>query len=115
MFGFNFGQGYPSNEKPDNAFEAVIKGDIPALQKLLAEGHTINEKGEDGYTALMAAAGLGREDMVKLLLKANADLNAVNNEGLTAIQVAANNKHDAVVKLLSDDPNKINARMMSAK
>jgi ankyrin repeat protein len=53
--------------------------------------------------------------MVKLLLKANADLNAVNNEGLTAIQVAANNKHDAVVKLLSDDPNKINARMMSAK
>jgi ankyrin repeat protein len=114
MFGFNFRQHYPSNEKPNNAFEAVIKGDISTLQELLAEGSDINAKGEDGYTALMAAASLGREDMVKILLKANADLSAVNNEGLTAMQVAANNKHEAVVRLLSDDGNKNNARMMSS-
>jgi len=114
MFGFNFGQSYPSNEKPDNVFDAVIQGDMVTLQKLLARGAAVDAKGEDGYTALMAAASLGREDMVKVLLKAGADLNAVNNDGLTAMQVAANNKHDAVVKLLSDNGNKNNARMMSA-
>jgi ankyrin repeat protein len=114
MFGFNFTRAYPSNEKPANLFDAAINGDSSTMQKLLAEGMAVNAKGEDGYTPLMAASSLGREDIVKILLKANADLNAVNNDGLTAMQVAANNKHDAVVKLLSDNGNKNNARMMSA-
>jgi ankyrin repeat protein len=110
MFGFNFTRAYPSNEKPANLFDAAINGDSSTMQKLLAEGMAVNAKGEDGYTPLMAASSLGREDIVKILLKANAD----HNDGLTAMQVAANNKHDAVVKLLSDNGNKNNARMMSA-
>jgi ankyrin repeat protein len=114
MFGFNFGQSYPSNEKPNTVFDAVLKGDIATLKKLLAEGVAINAKGEDGYTALMAAASLGRGDMVKILLDANADLNAVNDDGLTAMQVASNNNHAEVVKLLSDAGNKSNERMMSS-
>ena len=56
---------------------------------LLNNGADVNTKGNDGTTALHAAAELGNTDMIKLLLTHDADVNAKNNEGMTALHYAA--------------------------
>ena len=55
----------------------------------------------DDTTALMLAASVGDEEIVKLLLaKSDAVLNAQNIEGFTALHAAAQSGHEAVVLAL---------------
>jgi N-acetylmuramoyl-L-alanine amidase len=62
-------------------------------------------------TALMAAAGAGHVDIVALLLRAGASVDARNRDGWTALTFAAAGGHAAVVELLLahgarvDDPS----------
>ena len=63
----------------------------------LAAGANVNARGDDGGTALHAAAVAGEADAVRLLLAAGADVNARRN-GLTALDMAEG--HAEVVRLL---------------
>lgn len=55
---------------------------------------------DDEWTALMISCFAGREDVVNLLLNANADTNIQRGDGLTALYIASQEGHSEVVSLL---------------
>jgi ankyrin repeat protein len=58
--------------------QAAAAGDMPVLQRLLAElGSAAHGADHSGWTALHAAAETGQEHAIKLLIAAGADVNAV--------------------------------------
>jgi len=67
---------------------AVVTGEVPIIEALLAAGAEIDQRDEDGCTALMDAAAAGNLEMVKLLVEAGADPNAVDDLDRTALDVA---------------------------
>jgi ankyrin repeat protein len=75
---------------------------LKLVRKLLETGKAdVEAKDENGLTALIRAAGYGREAVVKLLLETGkADVEAKDEKGATALMYAAHWGHKAVVKLL---------------
>ena len=61
--------------------------EIPAL--LITAGAFVNEKDNNGVTALHTASLYGHIDIVKLLVSAGADVNAVNSGGFTPLHYSA--------------------------
>ena len=101
--------------RKDNALiRAAEKGDTRAVREALKAGARINSYyidgyavfGSDGsgYTALMSAGSGGHLAVVKLLIEAEADLDAVcinpHAEGQTALYMAVMDGKDGVVDLL---------------
>ncbi|KAF2175014.1 ankyrin [Zopfia rhizophila CBS 207.26] len=83
---------------------AVRNGFSTAAETLLTVGTNVNARGNDGWTALQAAAGGGHVEVVDKLLAANANVNSVAApyDGRTALQAAAGGGHIEVVdKLLA--------------
>jgi ankyrin repeat protein len=85
--------------------------DVPAMRVLLDAGADPALKNRNSATALMFAAGLGRNgfggksekeaiEAVTLCLDRGAEINAVNNNGQTALHLAVE-QSDAVVALLA--------------
>lgn len=67
----------------------IISGDAVALKEVLGKGADANARDpQNGTTALILAAFLGRVDIAKMLLAAGADLKAMNDDGATALTVA---------------------------
>ena len=62
----------------------------------------VDAKGRNGYTALHNSCRDGHIDMVRLLIKHKANVNARTDSGDTPLTLAAINKHDNVVHALSD-------------
>jgi Ankyrin repeats (3 copies) len=113
-----------------DAFMAVTKADLPALEKLVARGVSVNDRNEqgetllseahkpeavrwliehgadlntrsdNGRTALMDAASRGRPEIAKLLIDAKADLDLTTSDGLAAIDYARSNGRDDIVAML---------------
>ncbi|MCY1040590.1 ankyrin repeat domain-containing protein [Corallococcus sp. bb12-1] len=82
-------------------FDAVTAGDRAALAAQLDAGADPNPFDADGRTPLMAAARVGREDLVRLLLEAGADPTLPDNLGETPFVTAAAYGHVKVCALLS--------------
>ncbi len=61
-------------------------------------------KDKDGVTALLAAANWDKPEVVKLLVRAGAEVN-VTSSGETPLHVAARKGHDAVVTALLRAPS----------
>ena len=67
----------------------IVTGDAAALKEVLGKGADPNARDpQNGTTALILAAFLGRVDIAKMLLAAGADLKAMNDDGATALSVA---------------------------
>ena len=65
---------------------AAVAGDVPTLDVALAVGgRATNVTSRYDGTALIAAAHLGHEDVVRRLIRAGAPLDHVNNLGWTAL------------------------------
>ncbi len=60
----------------------------------------IEEKDNNGFTALMDATACGRLSTVKLLLERGADIEQKNEHGWTPLMRATWNRHAAIVALL---------------
>ena len=86
--------------------------DIASMRVLLDAGADVRRANRTNATALLFAAGLGRNrltpeteraavEAVRLCLDHGADINAVNAAGQTAVHVAAQ-QSDAVLQLLAD-------------
>ena len=58
---------------------------VKMAEFLIRNGADVNAKGDDGGTALHAAAFLGQYEIAKLLIQNGADVDARNNEGETVI------------------------------
>lgn len=65
--------------------EAIRSGDIAVVRRALADGADVNQRDADDITPLMAAAHLGRPDLVQLLLDQRAEINARDAHGRTAL------------------------------
>lgn len=74
------------NQRYDAVTIVAVSDDVPALKALLASGASakLTTSRYDG-TALIAAAHLGHDGIVRELIKAGAPLDHVNNLGWTAL------------------------------
>ena len=73
-----------------NLSAAAFIGDLPAMEKALADGADPNTKDpQSGSTVLSIAALMGHTKVVSLLLEHGADINAKSRDGGTALHAAA--------------------------
>jgi ankyrin repeat protein len=93
---------------------AASGGSAPIVQALLDKKADPDEKGPEGFTALMEAAKTGRIEVVQILLAHRADVNATLDSGMeqgaTALILAAWNGQTAVVRALLEEGAKVNAQ-----
>jgi len=96
-------------ELNDQFWEAVRKGDAPAVTALLDKGADVNAKFRYGTTALFKAAERGHIEVVKILLARGADVTVKDTfYGATAMTWALDNNHlDVVQALLEKQPSNI--------
>lgn len=81
----------------------AVFADVGTLVTKLAVSKTaVNSSGPGGVTALMMGAGLGRTQIVKMLLDAGGDTSAKTADGVTALMFAAHFGHLETVQLLVD-------------
>ena len=72
------------------------------VEMLLARyGRDPNERMPDGSTPLIYSVRHGYVDMVKLLLRHGAKLDAIDNSGQTAMDWARKNKNDEMLSILT--------------
>ena len=64
---------------------AVLTGDVSAVESAIEQRADIDAKDEEGATALTAAAEAGNGAIVKKLLAASADANSGDNDGWTPL------------------------------
>lgn len=89
------------------AFEAVDKGDVARLEKLLGRGMDINLKSTNDETLLMKAQD---PTVVTWLIKHGADVNATDNNGRTTLMKAASGGRADIVQQLIDARANLNLR-----
>jgi ankyrin repeat protein len=80
--------------------EAAEKGRVSQLRELLQKGANVNDKEDDGQTALHRAAARGHKSAVVALLAMGADLGERDAKGRTALMAASEAGSAAVVTLL---------------
>lgn len=80
--------------------EAVKNGKIDEVRELIAaDTSLVNSVDGAGNTPLHIACGSRSPDMVLLLLKAGAGIDAVNNQGLTPLRLAINTMNTKIVEM----------------
>ncbi len=83
-------------------FEAAAAGDVTAVRLRLESGAEIEDRSDDGYTALHFAAYFGRLEVARFLLERAADPNAVaqNKSRVTPLHSAVAGRHRDLAALL---------------
>lgn len=97
-----------SSDDPWN--RALLKRDITAIERLVEQGVDVNRAAEDGHTALMLAANMRHEPLLRKLLGRGARVNAVNSRGGTALMYAATAGERELVDFLIERGADVNAR-----
>ncbi|XP_032955008.1 cortactin-binding protein 2 isoform X2 [Rhinolophus ferrumequinum] len=92
----------PLAGRPTLLQQAAAQGNVTLLSMLLnEEGLDINYSCEDGHSALYSAAKNGHTDCVRLLLNAEAQVDAADKNGFTPLCAAAAQGHFKCVELLT--------------
>ena len=108
------GANQSSAKVPTNAdmeiFEACAKGNLKAVEALIAGGTDLNQLGPDQNTPLITAITFDQSDVTKALINGGAKLDLKNKDGTTALISAAFFGKPEVVKLLLEKGADINAR-----
>jgi ankyrin repeat protein len=90
--------------------ESVVKGDITKIQEAIQAGADVNVRYKYGFTPLLIASRNGHTEIVRLLLTANADVNAPDKtNGFTPLWKASQKGHTEIVKLLLTARADVNA------
>ena len=90
---------------------AINKHDYVVHALLFDSQWLVDAKGQDGYTALHYACRYGHVDIVKILIKHKANVNARTDSGDTPLTLAVRYNHDNVVHaLLSDSQCLVDAK-----
>lgn len=80
--------------------QAIEKGDLPLVKKLINEGASINVELFNGMTPIHQAAMSGHFDIVHYLLDSGADVNSKMANGITPLFIAVESQNPDVIKLL---------------
>ncbi|XP_026643307.1 cortactin-binding protein 2 isoform X2 [Microtus ochrogaster] len=92
----------PLAGRPTLLQQAAAQGNVTLLSMLLnEEGLDINYSCEDGHSALYSAAKNGHTDCVRLLLNAEARVDAADKNGFTPLCAAAAQGHFECIELLT--------------
>lgn len=85
---------------------AAAGGHADRVAQLLRSKADVNEKDENGETALLAAARAGKNSVVQILAGVSElDLNVTDDDGNTALDLALQNDREDVVKFMTDTPD----------
>ena len=84
---------------PSPLCNAIIKGDIVAVQKFIEYGADVNDN-LNGLSALMLAARYNRVEIIKLLLDNGAKRNALDEHGRSALYYAEASKSTDAIAVL---------------
>lgn len=102
--------GKPLSAKPSRndvgtmaLFNSIVKHRTKMVSSLLRTGANVHDRNIEGKTALMAAAELGFDDIVALLLECGARREETDLYGETAYDLAVRNNHPSVADLLRPD------------
>merc|ERR1712166_616616 len=88
----------------ERLWNACFGGRLDEVQSLLdLDGIDINN--QHGTTPLFAASQEGNIDIVKVLLKADGNVNQHSNKNQTPLNIASCNGHTEIVRLLLQQPN----------
>lgn len=79
---------------------AASRGDTAEVRHLVEAGEDINAADIFGNTALLYAARGGYADIVELLFRNGADVQAKNKQGLDSLELAEVRGHEKVVRIL---------------
>lgn len=80
--------------------QAVEKGDVRVLEKLIRAGLNVNDVGDGGWTPLMVAAFNGQEQAALMLIDAGATVNARDKSGYSPLHWAAMNGYVQAANVL---------------
>lgn len=80
--------------------QAVEKGDVRILEKLIRAGMDVNHIGDGGWTPLMVAAFNGQEQAALMLIEAGATVNARDKSGYSPLHWAAMNGYVQAASVL---------------
>jgi hypothetical protein len=91
----------PGKEKDlEHVVEALIAGDLKALEEYIEDGDDLNQRDKDRNTPLMLSILFGRADAAKALIEGGAKLDLKNKDGNTALMSAAFLGQTETVKIL---------------
>ncbi len=95
-----------------NLFQAIMSGEISYVKELMDKGANVNQRDDQfGITPLHTAAFHGRTEIVRLLLRSKADINAGDKEGETPLLSALAGGHAEISELLINRGAQINIKM----
>ncbi len=93
----------------DNIHEAVIKGDLDAVQAILkTDADLLEARSSDNFTPLLLASIHGQTAIARFLIEKGANIHAGDNENSTPLHNAAASGHLEIVSLLIDKGARIN-------
>lgn len=78
---------------------AAERGDVKEMERLIAAGANVNEKGGNGRTPMYNAAVYGHVEAARLLIEKGVDVNG-NSSGTTPLRMAVFQGYSNVVRLL---------------
>lgn len=73
-----------------NIWIAASDGDVARVRELLASGHSPNDKDENSYTPMHAAASYGHLELLDVLLENGGDINITDDDGDTPLYTVEN-------------------------
>ncbi len=90
--------------------DAIRKGDIELVQKLIANGADVSRQDEQGYKPLHIAASKGHEELVKYLISKDVDIDGRSeSDDTTPLHQAAVGGHNSVCEILTQNGADINS------
>jgi ankyrin repeat protein len=86
--------------RTQDLFLSARLGNTEIIKKLVETGMNINEKDQNGKTALMLSAKSGHLEAAKLLMGTNSIIDKKDNDGKTAFDLALDQNHFDIAKEL---------------
>jgi len=88
---------------------ASFSNNTQQVSEAIKKGMPVDQKDENGNTALMLASFDGHIETMQVLIAAGADINLHDSKGRTALMFAASGPYPAAVRLLLEKGAEINA------
>lgn len=98
------------NKHQENALMYSIKKNFDEVAIAIIKSYkNIDEKNDNGWTALHLAASLGRERICETLINYDADVNATTLLGITPLRLCLNNNYNELAQFLENEGATIKA------